>query len=217
MSTLRPGKEGDPLPCGTIVFRISESRNVNFVAMEERRALPGMFELSTPEKKSKHKRLSIWAEELTVADQAWDFMGKNPKHTVAACSDVGRIRAIEPPEGFERLDVVWERAKNRDDTPNERPGAEGHAGITNLYQGHERRDKEKRSELRSKIADAFDISPVPVPHEFADEDLRLEAYLHYERYRTEGDNPEMHWIHAVRQMRRAKVAEHRQKHNRGYQ
>jgi hypothetical protein len=22
MSTLRPGKEGDPLPCGTIVFRI---------------------------------------------------------------------------------------------------------------------------------------------------------------------------------------------------
>ncbi len=70
MSILRPGKEGDPLPCGTIVFRISESRNVNFVAMEERRALPGMFELSTPEKKSKHKRLSIWAEELTVADQA---------------------------------------------------------------------------------------------------------------------------------------------------
>src|SRR3954451_22975117 len=124
MSTLHPGNDGDPLPSGALVFRISERRHVNFVGLEERRALPGMFELSSPEKKSEHKRLSIWAEELTVADQAWDFMGKNPKHTVAACSDVDRIRAIEPPDGFERLDAVWEKAENRDGTPNERHGAE---------------------------------------------------------------------------------------------
>ena len=45
MSTFRPGKDGDPLPCRTLVFRVSESRHVNFVALEERKALPGMFEL----------------------------------------------------------------------------------------------------------------------------------------------------------------------------
>jgi hypothetical protein len=207
MSTLRPGKDGDPLPCGTLVFRISETKHVNFVAMGERKALPGMFELSSPEKRSEHKRLSIWAEELTVADQAWDFMGKNPKHTVAACTDVDRIRVIEPPQGFDHLDAVWEKAKNRDGTPNDRPGTEGHAGLTNLYQGHERRDKEKRSDFRSKIADVFDISPVPVPHEFIDDELRPEAFFHYEEHRAADDDPEMHWIQAIRHMRRKMVKE----------
>ena len=100
--------------------------------LEERRALPGMFELSSPEKKSEHKRPSIWVEELTVADQAWDFMGKNPKHTVVACSDVDLIRAIEPPKGFKPRNAEWEKAKNRDGTPNQRPVAEGHAGITTV-------------------------------------------------------------------------------------
>ena len=166
---------------------------------------------SSPEKKSEYKRLSIWAEDLTIADQAWDFMGKNPKHTVVACSDVERIRAIEPPKGFDGLNAVWKKARNRDGTPNERPGAEGHAGITNLYQGHERRDKEKRSDLRSRLADAFDISPVPVPHQFTDEELRLEAYLHYVMNGMEGNDPEIHWIQAIRQQRRARVQEHKQR------
>jgi len=211
MSTLRPGKEGDPLPCGTLVFRISESRNTNFVALEERKALPGMFELSTQEKNSEHKRLSIWAEELTIADQAWDFMGKKPKYTTAACIRVDKIRAVVPPEGFVPLDAVWEKAKNGGGTPNERPGAEGHAGIINLHQGDKKRDREKRSDLRSRLADAFEISPVPVPHQFTDEELRLLAYFHYERNGTEGDDPEMHWVQAVRQLRRAKVQEHKRR------
>ena len=65
--------------------------------------------------------------------------------------------------------------------------------------------------MRSKIADAFDISPFPVPHEFAEDELRLEAYLDYERNRAYGEDSDLHWIQAVRQMRRAKVQEHRRR------
>ena len=62
--------------------------------------LPGLFELTDEDKNSPGMRLSVWAEELTVADQAWDFMGSKPKNTLVVCLNVDDVRGIAPPEGF---------------------------------------------------------------------------------------------------------------------
>lgn len=43
-----------------------------------------MFELSTEDKKSTGQRLSVWVEELTIADQAWGIMGAKPAYTLVA-------------------------------------------------------------------------------------------------------------------------------------
>lgn len=203
MSIPSPEGDGRPLPPQTQVFRISESKHVNFVTKEEGKPHPGMFALSTPEKASEARRLSIWVEALTVADQAWEFMGRNPKHTFVACSSTDRIRSVEPPEGFERLDVVWEKAMDSNGAPNNRPGAEGHAGIAGLGQGQGQQNaREKKTELRSRLADIFVISPVPVPHCFTGEDMRNMASRIREKNGTKGGDVEICEIQVLRELRR---------------
>ena len=87
--------------------------------------LPGLFELTDEDKNSPGMRLSVWAEELTVADQAWDFMGSKPKNTLVVCLNVDDVRGIAPPEGFFALNVEWEQALRPDGSVNDRPGPKG--------------------------------------------------------------------------------------------
>jgi hypothetical protein len=173
-----------------------------------------MFELSSEDKASPGKRLSVWVEELTIADQAWDFMGAKPESTVVACLDVGKIGAIPPEPSFTPLRVEWEQALMDDGSgikvPNTQPGAEGHAGIAGLKQGgNGKTDTNQRKALRSALADIADISPVPVPHNISEVDLRYAAYFICENQGPRDTTAEVHWINAVRQLRRARVRQHR--------
>lgn len=202
---LQPGKDGEPLPPNTLVFRIGKNVHVNASLMERQQVLPGLFELTDEDKNSPGMRLSVWAEELTVADQAWDFMGSKPKNTIVACLNTDDVRAIEPPEPMSALDVQWEKAELPNGSPNGRPGAEGHCGISNLNQGGGgRQDKAKRLRFRLKLADAAKLSPVPVPHRFNEDQLRVAAFYIASEDES-GGSSEAHWIQALRQFRRAAV------------
>jgi hypothetical protein len=203
---LRLGSDGEPLPDGTLIFRIGKDVHLNKMAMEQRKALPGMFELSETDKKSDGQRLSVWIEELTIADQGWAFMGAKPVNTVVACLNVDEIRLIPRQEPFHAIDVQWEQAMFDDGTPNHLPGAEGHSGITGLNQGGKgKMDSNRRRALRSMLADMAEISPVPVPHDIHEEQLRNAAYF-IDKQREQPDGTcETHWISAIRQLRRARV------------
>ncbi|MCI0463620.1 MAG: DUF2934 domain-containing protein [Gemmataceae bacterium] len=116
---------------------------------------------------------------------------------------------------FRKVQAEWERSLvddgNGNQVPNTRPGAEGHAGIGGLNQGGDgKQDKAKRKDLRSKLADIATISPVPVPHDILEEHIRIAAYFICEKCGPSDASPEVHWIKAVQQLRRARVAQHRQ-------
>jgi hypothetical protein len=206
---LHPGSDGEPLPSGTLIFRIGRDVHLNSALRERGNVSPGIFELTQEDKNSPGTRLSVWVEELTIADQAWCFMGSKPKNTLVACLHSDRIREITPPEGFARLDVEWERALNPDGTVNDSPGAQGHSGISNLHQGGEgKQDKARRMRLRLCLADIAMLSPVPVPHDIPDEYLRVAAYFVYQKNVERGASEVANWINAVRQLRRARVRDH---------
>jgi hypothetical protein len=203
---LQPGSDGDPLPSGTLIFRIGRDVHASAALLQRREVLPGLFELTDDDKNSPGMRLSVWAEELTVADQAWDFMGAKPKNTLVVCLNADDARSIAPPDGFSALNVEWEQALLPDGSPNERPGAEGHCGIANLNQGGGgKQDKAKRLRLRMKLAEAAKLSPVPVPHQFDEEHLRVAAYYIAEKCKQPDASVEAHWINAVRELRRERV------------
>lgn len=213
MSNLRPGNDGDPLPRGTRIFRIGKETQLSPAALARGKALAEMFELSSEDKKARIPRLSVWVEELTIADQAWTFMGAKPANTVVACLCADDIRAIEPPPGFESLDVQWEQAMTDDgvgnQVPNRQPGVEGHTGIANLDQGGAgKQDRNKRKDLRSKLADKAEISPVPVPHDLPEDHIRVAAYFIYENTGRQAGQQAPHWVMAIRQLRRERVKQH---------
>jgi hypothetical protein len=203
---LQPGSDGDPVPSGTLIFRVGRDVHASEAALERRVPLPGLFELSETDKNAPIPRLSVWVEELSVADQAWDFMGSRPKNTLVACLTVDAVRSINTPEGFAAPDVEWEKALLPDGSPNERPGAQGHCGISNLNQGGNGKQdgaKAKRKLIRMKLADAARLSRVPVPHRFDDQHLRVAAFYISTKPEHRSDSCEGHWISAIRQMRRA--------------
>lgn len=204
-----PGNDGDPVPAGVKIFRIGKNTDLNPAAIERKRALPIMFELSTADKAAPVPRLSVWVEALTVADQAWDFMGSNPSRTVVACLSVDAVNEMPAQPAFETLRVEWERAMvddgNGNMIPNTRPGAKGHVGIAGMNQGgNGKADSNKRKALRSALADLARISDVPVPHQFEDEQLQVAAYHISLNADQRTGTPEGDWIKAIRQLRRAR-------------
>jgi len=205
---LPAGNDGDPVPAGIKIFRIGKNTDLNPAAIERREALPIMFELSTADRAAVVPRLSVWVETLTIADQAWDFMGSNPARTVVACLSVDAVNVIPAQPGFAALRVEWERAMIDEEignmTPNTRPGAEGHVGIAGLNQGGGgKADSNKRKALRSALADIARISNVPVPHQFEREHLQVAAYYISQKPEQRTGTLEGDWIKAVRQLRRA--------------
>ena len=209
MSKLVPGTDGESLPAGTLVFRIGKGADLNQVAVDQRKASEIFFKPSSEDERSPGKRLSIWVEELTIADQAWAIMGSRPNKTVVVCLSVDDIVAVESPAPFHSLVPEWERALLDDGSVNTHPGAEGHAGISGLCQGREnsKTDKELRKALRSRLADKARVSPVPVPHEIPEEHLRIAAYFIFEKGIGNSGSQDDHWVGAVRQLRRARVRE----------
>ncbi len=212
MSKLVTGCDGDSLPAGTLVFRIGEKADLNEEAIEQRKASEMFFKPSSRDEKSPGKRLSIWVEGLTIADQGWSIMGSDPAKTVVACLSVDDILAVVPPESLHALAPQWEQALLDDGSVNTHPGAEGHAGIYGLCQGREKNktDKNLRKLLRSRLADKASVSPVPVPHDLPDEHLHVAAYFIHVNGEQPDGTCETHWIAAIRQLRRARVREHKE-------
>ena len=54
-----------------------------------------------------------------------------------------------------------------------------------------------------KLAEAAKLSPVPVPHRFEEEQLRVAAYFIAENGEQPSGDCEAHWVRAIRQLRRA--------------
>lgn len=204
-----PGSDGEPLPAGTLVFRIGKNSDLDQEAIKQRKASEILFKPTSRDENSPGQRLSIWVEELTIADQGWAIMGSDPARTIVACLDVDGILAIEPPAPFHSLRVEWEKARLDDGSSNTHSGAEGHAGIAGLCQGSKkgRADKDRRKALRSRLADKATISPVPVPHDILEDQLRVAAYYIHEK---EAGTPTANWVSAIRKLRRARVQVHRQ-------
>ncbi len=209
MTMPQPRSDGEPLPAATLVFRIAKGVRVNSQALTKGEALEIFFKPSKDDEKSPGRRLSVWIEELTLPDQAWDFAERDPAYTMALCLGVDDIHAVIPPEPFDPLNVEWEKAKLKDGSDNTKPGAEGHAGISGLLQGG-KKDTARRKELRSRLADKASISPVPVPHDIPEEHLKVAAYFIAENGDMPGCGREAHWVAAVRQLRRARIREHSQ-------
>jgi hypothetical protein len=210
MSTLCPGIDGTPVPDGVLIFRIGKNAQLSPAGIGRRKASPAMFELSTDDKNSPGKRLSVWLEELTVADQAWAFMGANPERTVVACLNVDSIHAMPVQPGFSSLRVEWEQGLTEDASgnklPNTLPGGEGHAGIANLHQGADNKtDSKKRKALRSILADIAKISPVLVPHDIPEEHIQIAAFFISLKPDQSTGSQAQDWIKAIRQLRRDRV------------
>lgn len=209
MNILCPGDDGDLLPAGTLVFRIAENAEPSPAAIETGKASPMMFELSSADKKSPCQRLSIWVEQLTIADQAWGFLTRKPRQAIVLCLSVDEVHEIPAPVGLASLRVEWEKGFGLDqlgaEVPDTRPGASGHCGIAGLNQA--KSNKNQRKGLRSALADIAKISPVPVPHEFPQDQLRIAAFFIFENRGRADAPPETHWVEAIRQFRRALVSE----------
>jgi len=105
MDMTQPLNDGDPVPSGTLIFRIAKETQLSPEALRTGKASPEMFELTSEDKMSEGKRLSIWIEEQTLPDQAWDFMGARPANNVVACLSVNKVLAIPPQVGFDPLRV----------------------------------------------------------------------------------------------------------------
>jgi hypothetical protein len=206
MSSFRQGQDGEPLPAGTLIFRIGKGAKLSQEAIREGKALPMMFEPSSDDKKSVSKCISVWVEELTVADQGWAIMGSNPANTLAACMNADDVCGAPAQDGFNPMHTCWETAKHDDESLNTDPGAEGHAGIWGLIQGgNGKTDKMKREALRSVLADLAKLSPVPVPHNFEQELVQVAAYMIAEKHEDCDCSSGKHWMLGVQQLRRMAV------------
>jgi hypothetical protein len=126
------------------------------------KALPSFFNLSTDEKKQPVPRLSVWVEGLTSVAQAWVLVGASPARSWVVRLEADKVRRIFAPSvdrfpPTPALDIHWERATlvtdSGDRVPETRPGWEGHAGIANLDQGN----KTQRDSLRLQLADCADV------------------------------------------------------------
>jgi hypothetical protein len=140
MNKLRPGSDGERLPEGTLVFRIGKNADPSPEALQRAKPPEILFKPSSEDEESPGRRLSIWAEELTLPDQGWAFMGSNPSKTMVACLNVDAIRAVQPPEAMKPLDLEWEQARFADGGVNTLPGAEGPCGHYGLATRRQRKN-----------------------------------------------------------------------------
>jgi hypothetical protein len=88
------------------------------------------FSLSSRDKEQPVPKLSVYVEGLTTPEQAYALVGDGTTHRLIAFVAVEAIQNISF-QGH-RLQAVWDDPILDDGSPDRRPGAEGHAGITGL-------------------------------------------------------------------------------------
>ncbi len=158
-----PGADWESLPSEEWVARLAVASK----DAESGKANPVAFELSSRDEAETRPRLSVWAKSITSYEQAWQLMGANQKYCFAFClkpSDIRSIRPIPKEPLAEPLDVVWYplfTSTNGEKFPDQRLGAQGHAGISGLKAGLIP-NKAQRKSLRSQLADHARVIPLPV-------------------------------------------------------
>ena len=163
-----PGSDGSPVPDGVRLIRMANEPTVAHLNPEairrvnEGKALPSFFDLSSEDKKQPIPRLSVWIEGLTSVAQAWVLIGSSPIRRWVVRLESDKVRRIFAPvvEQFPptpALDVHWEQATKSTEAgicvPETRPGSEGHAGIANLDKGN----KTQRDSLRLQLAECAEV------------------------------------------------------------
>lgn len=155
---------GEPLPDGETVLRMAIAPPLDGWG----ESFAFAFAPSSQDEASPLQSVSVFVERLTMPEQAAMFVA--PRYTLALRLSVDAIRALRPepdvPE-VPSLDVVWEVLTNADGSPDTRPGASGHAGITGLVRPNAIRRSVYRS-YRLQLADlaqATGIISLPVSKE----------------------------------------------------
>lgn len=125
------------------------------------------FQLSTSDKQSIPPHLSVWIEVYTTPEQAYRFLQANSPRRLALYLKVKEIRGLngssgDKPNHANILDVIWVNLfweGNGEQELDNRPGAEGHSGITGLDSDElpqhltKRQKKLLRKDLRSQLAE----------------------------------------------------------------
>ena len=157
MSNIQRGEDGSPLPDHAWVIRIARmSKNG--------RIDPESFVLTETDRNATVSRLSVYSEALTSDLEAWTLLGSQPKHEAVLRLLVSDVHGLipdpsSPPAPHLSVEWEWKFAldlggsvkldEQGNPVPDERPGANGHAGIRNLREG----TTAQRKSLRSKLTD----------------------------------------------------------------
>jgi hypothetical protein len=123
-------KRDDPLSPFADVIRVIKGSM-------DGRALPTDFELSTKDKESSLRSITVWCAAQTTPIQARSFLGTSAnQYELYATLNVGRVCGIQPsplPEqAIEPLSVVWDPLEDKHSSLPDSPGAFGHAGVKGL-------------------------------------------------------------------------------------
>ena len=149
MSTLIPGRDGEPLLPGMWVLRLAPVSKDPALTTA---AIMSALAPSTGDRNRQPMRVSVWAELLTSYRQAWELTGRRHQVALRMNVDWARALSISLNDGtMLMLDVVWEPLSGDGCEPDTRPGADGHSGITGF--GDPRMMKSQRKQLRSQLAD----------------------------------------------------------------
>ncbi len=167
---IRPGADGESLPDGVWVLRLALTALVSEGAGHAPKVSPVAFALSDMDCESSNPRLSVFAEDLTTPGQAWALLGRDPRYGFAIHLAVDAVRSLRPvPDSpaVPSLDVQWEPLLRTEPDgsalPDDRPGADGHAGIAGLMRGGAVNKLHTKS-LRSQLADLATITLLDAYH-----------------------------------------------------
>ena len=160
MTDAPQSREGTPLLADQTVFRAVKRRRDGDEQPPFRFALEldETFQLSDSDKKAIPPAISVYAQDRTTPRQVLALLAAGDKYSHVAALSVAAIRAISlvslpPDNAFTWLDCVWIMARLADGSPDERPGADGHAGIIGLVAaGLPKADRKQLRFLLAEIA-----------------------------------------------------------------
>jgi len=125
---LIPGETGTSLPDEEQVFRLIKGSM-------DGKASEADFSLSTSDKLASLRSVSVWSKKLTSPLQAIEFRGDGKNlYQLYSLLNVSEVRQLSfPGLDMQPLDVVWDKLFiDGSNILDNRPGAEGHSGITGL-------------------------------------------------------------------------------------
>jgi hypothetical protein len=138
MSKLQRGADGQPIPEGEWVRRAFKTK---FLTMNGEIS-EKQFEPSTADKMDPKNRLTVWVEQITLDEHIYTLSNNTPAESVLARLNVDDVRSLRPEPlepNISHLEVEWHL--------DERPNAEGHAGIRDLCEGTKLQKRSLRVQL----------------------------------------------------------------------
>lgn len=168
-----PGENLTPVPDVCCVLRLAQlpkdfEEKGNILAVQLDDLEKKDFILSSKDKESSPPHLSVWVDCLTTPEQAYRFLPIDSNRKLALRLKVNEIRKIKGNSGEcfypNLLDVIWVymymiNTATGESIRDNRPGAEGHSGITGLDEEStpdkltKNQKKILRKDLRAQLAE----------------------------------------------------------------